>query len=133
MSGQFVGSVDWFRSDKQGAGDRGQRMGMLAQTAVTMLGGDVAVIDSEIATALATTERETLASPAQLANPLTALQHGFHAQISVPVRLNGNRVGTIAVLSRSPRNFDTADILALRHIAARISETEADRPVPAIH
>jgi GAF domain-containing protein len=132
MSGQYVGSVALDESDNEWAHDDGGRIGLLARSAVTMLGGDVAVIESESATALATAETGMLAAPSQLIDPLTAMRHGFHAQISVPVRLNGDRIGTIAVLCRLPRNFDADDIAALRDIATRISAGSA-RPIRVLH
>jgi GAF domain-containing protein len=88
---------------------------------VLLLRGDVAVLHTESRAVLAAADGvEAAESARQLSDPLEALALGYRSQLSVPLWRAGRRIGALAVLGRSERRFNEADIALLRALAGRL-------------
>lgn len=92
--------------------DLDDRSASLLQNVVGMLRG----------VSVAFREAHDPASVIGMADPITALGLGFVAQASVPIRVGGERVGTLAVGSRTALEFGSRDVETLRRLADLVGE-----------
>jgi GAF domain-containing protein len=126
-----MGAFDAVRLPGDGTFDR------VASLAQFLMGADAAIVDlDELSSGLvqnaAAARGVSIASgdvqkgnpigSIGIADPVTALGLGFVAQASVPIRLHGERVGTLAVVSRTAREFGARDVETLRRLADLVSE-----------
>lgn len=58
----------------------------------------------------------------RIADPVTALRLGFVSQASVPIRIRGAQIGTLAVVTRTQRAFDARGVETLQRLADLVAE-----------
>lgn len=89
----------------------------VAEAALDLIGGDLAVVRMDDATGIA--GQDVSHHPAAaLADHAMALRYGYVSQAVVQLRFEGRCVGTLAVLNRSGRSFDSREVAALQLLAS---------------
>lgn len=124
------GAIESARSEARGAFDS------IAELALFLFDADVAIVDlndpsgagvgSGIGNSVAfgRNARHSI-DPAfftRFADPIASLADGYAAQARVPIRIDGERVGTLAVLGNTERSYNHRDVETLRRLADLIAE-----------
>lgn len=125
MSRWFTSSTGPDRPPSPAHGaDKGAEDSRIARAAVALLRGDVAVLQTGSRIVMAAAAGVGADESARtLAEPLQALAKGYRAQLSVPIWRGDRRIGVLAVLGRSSRRFNDAEVALLRALAACVDRT----------